>query len=130
MTVSLFPRPQSPGRSSRARTYSPNGALGRQLREAQAIQLEIQELELKLKRYREHFLLHMERNKLNRLELGQFVVQRKVRHNWAYTAETEREALRIRQTQKWEQSQGIAEDTPTVYIAMTTTTPKNDHENA
>lgn len=104
----------------RIREYSPNGPLGRQLRAAQAIQLEIQELEAKLRNYREHFLIHMERNKLNRLQLGNFIVTRKTRHNWTYTPETEREMLRVRQSQKWEQSEGLAQDSPTVYLAMST----------
>jgi len=66
----------------------------------------------------------MQRHKLDKLELGQFVVQRRTRHNWSYSPETERDALALRQTQKWEQSEGIATDNPTVYIALSTQEPK------
>jgi hypothetical protein len=94
--------------------------LGRRLQDAQALQIQIQDLEAKLLEHRQFFLAHMEKNKLTRLDLGRFVVTRKTRHNWTYTPETEREQLRLRQTQKWEQSTGVAVDNPTIYLAMST----------
>jgi hypothetical protein len=108
----------------RARAYVPNGDVGRRLAVAQNLQLQIQKLEAELGHHRAWLLSHMQRHKLDKLELGQFVVQRRTRHNWSYSPETERDALALRQTQKWEQSEGIATDNPTVYIALSTQEPK------
>lgn len=122
-SLRLVPPPSAapdPTPAKRSRTYSPTGALGRRLQDAQALQIQIQDLEAKLLEHRQFFLAHMEKNKLTRLDLGRFVVTRKTRHNWTYTPETEREQLRLRQTQKWEQSTGVAVDNPTIYLAMST----------
>jgi hypothetical protein len=107
-------------RVRRDRAYVPNGAVGRHLAEAQSLQLQIQRLEAELATHRTWLLSHMQRHDLDLLELGAFRAQRKSRHNWTYSPETERDALQLRTTQKWEQSQGLATDTPTVYIALTT----------
>ena len=107
-------------RVRRDRAYVPNGAVGRHLTAAQSLQLQIQRLEAELATHRTWLLSHMQRHDLDLLELGAFRAQRKSRHNWTYSPETERDALQLRTTQKWEQSQGLATDTPTVYIALTT----------
>jgi hypothetical protein len=111
-------------RVRRDRAYVPNGAVGRHLTAAQSLQLQIQRLEAELATHRTWLLSHMQRHDLDLLELGAFRAQRKSRHNWTYSPETERDALQLRTTQKWEQSQGLATDTPTVYIALTTQEPK------
>lgn len=68
------------------RTYSPTGAIGFKLRRAQRLQDEIQRLEAQLSPLRAELLEHMQRQGLDRIELGQFRATRKVRHNWRYSA--------------------------------------------
>ncbi len=111
-------------RVRRDRTYVPNGSVGRHLTAAQTLQLQIQRLEAELATHRTWLLSHMQRHDLDLLELGAFRAQRKSRHNWTYSPETERDAHQLRTTQKWEQAQGLATDTPTVYIALSTQEPK------
>ena len=104
----------------RARSYVTTGDVGRRLAIAQNLQLQIQKLEAELGHHRVWLLSHMQRHDLDKLELGQFTAQRKTRHNWSYTPETERDALALRQAQKWEQSEGLATDSPTVYLTLST----------
>ncbi len=101
-----------------ARTYSPKGDVGRHLVAARDLQQQIQELEAKLARHRVWLLTHMNRLNLDRLEEGDFLAVRKLRHAWDYSPETEREALALRALQKWEQAQGIATDSPTLYLSL------------
>lgn len=132
-TLTLLPtRPAPTPRSTttkprvrRDRAYATTGDIGRRLAKAQALQLQIQALTTELDTHRTWLLSHMQRHNLDHLELGDFTVTRKLRHNWSYTPETEREALALRTTQRWEQSQGLATDTPTVYVAFNTRTPKS-----
>lgn len=132
-TLTLLPtRPAATPRSSttkprvrRDRAYAPTGDIGRRLAKAQALQLQIQALTTELDTHRAWLLSHMQRHQLDHLELGDFTVTRKLRHNWSYTPETERDALALRTTQRWEQSQGLATDNPTVYVAFNTRTPKS-----
>lgn len=102
------------------RAYSPSGGMGKRLATAQSLQLQIQRLTAELDEHRAWFLAHLTKTNLDTLELGAFTVTRKTRHNWSYSPETERDMLGLRTTQKWEQSSGLATDTPTVYVAMTT----------
>lgn len=119
--------PISPARRvKRARTYSPIGAIGRRMRAAQQLQLQIQELEAKLADHRAWFLSHMEQNNLTSLELGMFSVSMRTRHRWKYTPETEADMQRLQVTQKWEQSRGEATDDPTYYVALSTKPLKTD----
>jgi hypothetical protein len=125
VTITLPPVPRAAPRRPaptvrRKRAYVPTGDVGRHLGTAQALQLQIQELTAALDKHRAWLLAHMQQHDLDRLELAQFQVLRKVRHNWSYSPETEREMLQLRTTQKWEQSQGIASDNPTTYIAFST----------
>lgn len=127
-TLTLLPTRQAPTtkpRVRRDRAYASTGDIGRRLAKAQALQLQIQQLTTELDSHRTWLLTHMQRHNLDHLELGDFTVTRKLRHNWSYSPETEREALALRTTQKWEQSQGLATDTPTVYIALSTKQPKS-----
>lgn len=102
------------------RAYSPSGGMGKRLATAQSLQLQIQQLTAELDGHRAWFLAHLTKTNLDTLELGAFTVTRKTRHNWSYTAETEREMLALRNTQKWEQTQGLATDSPTTYVALST----------
>lgn len=103
----------------RTRAYSPDGTIGKVLAEAFALQAEIQRLQAELDVHRERLLTHMEGQKLDKLELGSFVVSRRIRHNWSYTPETHNEMLKLQTTQAWEQRQGLASDRPRAYIALT-----------
>lgn len=107
------------GRQIRVRDYSPSGEVGRQLQRAADLQSQIQLLDNQLRIIRTDLLSHMEAQALDRIECGDFRATRKVRHNWKYSPETEREMLRLKQSQKWEQVQGLATDRPTVTCAFT-----------
>jgi hypothetical protein len=122
MTITFCTAPRA--RIRRDRSYAPSGDIGRRLASAQSLQLQIQELTAQLDAHRTWLLSHMQRRNLDRLELGAFQVIRKTRHNWTYSPETERDMLSLRTTQKWEQSQGLATDNPTVYVAFSTKEPK------
>jgi hypothetical protein len=128
-TLTLLPTRPAPTttkpRARRGRAYATTGDIGRRLAKAQALQLQIQALTNELDTHRAWLLTHMQRHNLDHLELGDFTVTRKLRHNWSYSPETEREALALRTTQKWEQSQGLATDTPTAYVAFNTKQPKS-----
>lgn len=108
------------GRQITVRSYASNGIWGRKLQKAADIQARMQLLEAQLKELRSEFLAHMSATGLDRLEIGDFRATRKVRHCWTYTPETEREMLKVQQVQRWEQSQGTAQDKPTAYVALST----------
>ena len=118
MTTSLTRRPAPVIRKRRA--YVPGGTVGRHLQAAQDLQSQIQRLEAQLSHHRSVLLAHLQKQGLARLELGQFLATRKVRHNFSYSPECEREALALRSRQKWEQTMGIAVDSPTEYITFST----------
>ena len=102
----------------RQRTYKPTGEVGRRLAAIADLQKQLSKLQIQLDVHREHLLHHMITQKLDRIEFSGIVLIRRVRHNWTYSAPTEREAMALRQTQKWEQTHGLAEDRPTVYVAL------------
>lgn len=109
----------------RQRTYVPTGEVGRRLNAAGDLIHRIQELEAELSAHRDWLLKHLQARNLDNITQGDITVTRKVRHKWTYSSQTEREALALRTTQKWEQLQGIAVDSPTVYIAITTPKKKS-----
>ena len=108
------------GRTLVARTYAPTGPMGKLLQRAADLQGRIQLLEAELKEHRTEILDHMQDKGLDRLEVGDFRATRKTRNSWEYTPETDREMLRLAQMQKWEQSQGLATNNPTIHVALTT----------
>lgn len=108
------------GRQLRIRAYSPTGDLGRTMQRAAALQQRIALLDAELRILRERLLSHVESQGLDAIESGDVHAIRKVRHSWTYSAQTEREMIALREAQKWEQSQGIAVDNPTVYVSLTT----------
>jgi hypothetical protein len=111
-------------RRIKVRKYSINGSWGKRIQHAADIQSRIQLLEAQLKELRSEFLEHMIVQGLDRLEVGDFRVTRKVRHNWEYSPELSREMFKVQQSQRWEQSKGLALDKPSVYIALSTSVPK------
>ena len=117
-TTTTYRRPAA--QLQRTRIYSLTGQVGRKLQEAHALQQRIATLTADLTEIRQQLLAHMEANRLDRMEAGDVRVSRKVRHDWSYSPELARELLHLRQAQKWEQLQGIATDSPTVYCALTT----------
>ena len=117
MTVAL---PTIPVRKPRRKPAATNSSVACQLRSAQALQQQMHELEVQLAAHRVWLLSHMQSEGLDRLEIDGFSVQRRIRHNWDYSPETERNALALRNAQKWEQTVGLATDSPTVYIALIT----------
>lgn len=118
-TLQFLPAPGA-ARLTRKRSSAAVPELERRLAEARILQYEIQRLTAQLDTTRAWLLHHMQSNGLDRLELGDFRAVRKTRHNWSYSAGTERDMLALRTAQKWEQVQGIALDNPTVYVAFTT----------
>lgn len=110
-------------RLRKRRTYVPTGEVGTALAKAAELVAQIKDLEEELKPHREFLLAHLQSRDLTMVTQGHIQAQRKVRHSWTYSPSTEREALALRQLQKWEQSQGIAQDNPTVYVAITFAKP-------
>lgn len=102
----------------RQRSYVANGTIGSKLRRAQRLQDEIQRLEAQLSPLRAELLDHMQRQDLDRIELGQFRATRKVRHNWSYSAVVDHMSLNLRQLQLDEQVLGVATDRPTTFVAF------------
>lgn len=102
------------------RTYSPTGTIGRRLSKAYATQLESQRLTAELTSHRQWICAHMIQCNLDRIEHGDLVVTRKVRHRWTYTPETEAAMLALRRIQEREQAEGLATDTPTIYASFST----------
>lgn len=107
-------------RTRRERAYVATGEIGRHLQAAHQLQAQIQALSQQYDAHRRFLLDHMQNQELDRIELGQIVVLRKQRANYTYSAKTEREMQRLRVTQKWEVSEGVAKNDPTVYIALST----------
>jgi len=107
-------------KTTRTRTYAPEGAIGRRLSAAHQLQLQAQRLTAELIGHRQWLTERMERLNLDCIEHGDLVVSRKVRHNWTYSPELEAEMKRIKQLQRREQEEGIATDAPTVYVALST----------
>lgn len=131
--LSAVPSPQLPEittlparRVKRTRTYSPIGAIGRRMRAAQSLQLRIQELEAQLAEHRAWFLDHMHTHKLTSLEIGNFTVSHRTRHNWTYSERTQLDMEQLKLTQKWEQTKGVATDNPTESVVFTTKKPTSD----
>jgi hypothetical protein len=102
------------------RTYSPTGTIGRRLSKAYATQLESQRLTAELTGHRQWICTRMVQLNLDRIEHGDLVVTRKVRHRWTYTPETEAAMLALRKIQDREQAEGLATDSPTVYVSLST----------
>lgn len=105
--------------TQRSRAYTPTSDIGKRLSEAFALQAEIQQLQAQLDVHRDFFLTHMENKKLDKIELGSFIISRRTRHNWSYSPATQNDMLQLQTTQAWEQSRGIATDRPCHYIVMT-----------
>ena len=113
--------PPTPVQVRNTRSYSPTGTIGRRLSKAYATQLESQRLTAELTAHRQWLCSRMIQLNLDRIEHGDLVVTRKVRHRWAYTPETEAAMLALRKIQDREQAEGLATDTPTVYVSLSTT---------
>lgn len=112
--------PPTPVQVRNTRSYSPTGTIGRRLSKAYATQLESQRLTAELTAHRQWLCSRMEQLNLDRIEHGDLVVTRKVRHRWTYTSETEAAMLALRKIQDREQAEGLATDTPTVYVSLST----------
>ena len=112
--------PPTPVQVRNTRSYSPTGTIGRRLSKAYATQLESQRLTAELTAHRQWLCARMIQLNLDRIEHGDLVVTRKVRHRWAYTPETEAAMLALRKIQDREQAEGLATDTPTVYVSLST----------
>ena len=100
------------------RTYSVTGVVGRKLQRAQDLTLQIAKLKEELEPLRDEILQHLIGKDLAFIEAGDFKAIRKIRHKWEYSAATQREMLKLSNDQKWEQQQGIAIDTPTTYLQL------------
>ena len=121
MTTTTTTRtPRTPRTKQRkSRSYKPTGEVGRRLALASQLQQQITELQVQLDSHKEHLLHHMNTQKLDRIEFGRIVLSRRTRHNWTYSAATERDLMQLSETKKWEQTHGLAIDNPTVYVSMT-----------
>ena len=107
-------------KTTRTRTYAPEGAIGRRLSAAHQLQLQAQRLTAELIGHRQWLTARMERLRIDYIQHGDLVVTRKVRHNWEYSPELTAEMKRIKQLQRREQEEGIATDSPTVYVSLST----------
>jgi hypothetical protein len=67
-------------RKVHVRAYKTTGHIGRKIQHAADIQARIQLLDAELKELRTEFLAHMEATGLDRMEVGDFRITRKVRH--------------------------------------------------
>lgn len=103
---------------TRQRSYAPTGAIGKRLARAKQLQLQIQQLEAELSSDREFLLAHMQRHQLDRITAEGFLVVRKARHNWSYSATCDHLALQLRQLQLDEQALGLATDRPKAYVSL------------
>jgi hypothetical protein len=120
VTLTLITRP--PARPARRkRTYTPTGAVGQHLARAAALQAQIQQLQAEYDTERAWLLSHMQQRDLATLALGETRCTLKSRNRWTYSRETQLEMERLSVTQKWEQSHGIATNTPSYYVALTST---------
>ena len=106
----------------RKRAYAPAGDVGKHLATARELQLRIQELTAQYDTERAWLLEHMQRQGLSSVELGAVRCVLKERSRWTYSPETERDMQALSVTQKWEQRQGIATNTPTQYTAISEAT--------
>lgn len=101
-----------------SREYTETGLVGRCLRTANALSTEINRLNAQLSEIRLELLQHMTEKQLTTVTCGDLYCIRKSRHNWSYSVETEREMQKVRNSQKWEQAQEIAQDSPTTFIQL------------
>jgi dynactin complex subunit len=104
----------------RVRTYSPDGKLGRIAQRAAAIRQQIDALNKQLEPLRDELTSLMIQRKLNVLNVNDVSIQLKHRNKWTYSPLTEQRSLRLSAIQKWEQEQGIATNSPTAHVAITT----------
>jgi hypothetical protein len=100
------------------REYTETGFIGHQLRAANALATEINRLTTQLSVIRLELLQHMAEKQLDQMTCGDLYCIKKTRHNWSYSSETEREMQKVRNSQKWEQAQEIAQDSPTTFIQL------------
>ena len=120
MTLTYAPAP----RARRKRAYTPSGDVGQHLARARSLQLQIQELQAQYDTERAWLLEHMQSRHLTNVALGDICCVLKTRARWTYSPDTEREMQALQVTQKWEQSRGIATNTPSFYVALTATESK------
>lgn len=92
---------------------------------AQELKQQIDQLNSELSEERKWIFNHMESRGLDRMECGDFQVQRRVTHKWTYSPALEREMLKIKEEQKWEQSNGKAMDSAKASIAFVIKRPKS-----
>ena len=123
-TLHLVPDQKTETTIRREQQYSPRGEVGRHMNRAQALKHQIDELTTELDSERSWLLSHMESKALDRMECGDFQVQRRTYHKWTYSPALMREMLKIKSDQKWEQSEGKAMDSPTVGISFVIKRPK------
>ena len=91
------------------------------LTRARELQEQINKLKAELDPLREQLLQHLITKDLDHIESGDYRALRKVRHNWDYSPHTQREMLALRNTQKYEQREGLATDNPTIYLQLGST---------
>ena len=106
----------------RKRAYTPSGDVGQHLARARDLQLEIQRLTAAYDTERAWLQEHMQRQGLDAVALGEVRCLLKQRAKWTYSPDTERDMQQLQVTQKWEQREGIASNSPTFYVALSTTT--------
>ena len=112
-------------KTRREQQYSSRGQVGRHMSRAQELKQQIDQLNSELSEERKWIFNHMESRGLDRMECGDFQVQRRVTHKWTYSPALEREMLKIKEEQKWEQSNGKAMDSAKASIAFVIKRPKS-----
>lgn len=95
--------------------------LARKMMRAQALQEQIQALDEELRDLRTDFAVaFMQRPGVKFLQYGNFRAAARQRHNWKYSPELERELQKLTVDRLWEQRHGVAQDSPTSYVALST----------
>jgi len=99
------------------RSYSPEGVIGKRVVAYFLIKGEFDRLKVKLEHHNAFFNAHCNRNRIYRIGVGIFQIQRKARANWTYSAKLEKKMLEVKQLQREEQDKGVAKNKPTIFVS-------------
>lgn len=103
-------------KAPKVRSYLPTGQMGRRLTAIAKLQFEIQRLENVLNVHRAKVCDHMILNKLDKIEFQDITIALRQRHNYQYSVLVSNQMLEVKNSQKFEVNEGIAIDSPTYFI--------------
>lgn len=102
--------------TKKVRSYLPTGQMGRRLNKIADLQFQIQRLEKELDIHRAKVLDHMIFTKLDKIEFQDITISLRMRHNYTYSVLVSNQMLEIKNSQKFEIKEGVAIDSPTYFI--------------